>query len=239
MGNKTPQTHSTTVEDACWACHRPRGTGHLCQYCFVLQPLLNSESHFSVMGLPPRLNLDSSYLQRTFYELSRNYHPDFYQTRTPEEKSISEAATAMINTAYETLNDPVKRIEYLLTLEGMPVEQGNSKPPMDLFEEILGIQEALSDYRKSRLNKTETLNELRATILKAKEDLEARLKELTKQLEALSQRWDAWLDSSSTTHGSDSEEKKKILTGLRGALSETAYLRTVMRDIQKTVETGS
>ena len=191
------------------------------------------------MGFPPRLNLDSPYLQRTFYELSRNYHPDFYQIRTAEEKSISEAATAMINTAYETLNDPVKRIEYLLTLEGMPVEQGNSKPPMDLFEEILSVQEALSDYRESQGNKTETLNGLRATILKAQEDLEARQIELRKKQEALSQRWDAWLDSSKTTHQSDSEEKKKILTGLRETLSEIAYLRTVMRDIQKTVETRS
>lgn len=191
------------------------------------------------MGLPPRLNLDSSYLQRTFYELSRNYHPDFYQTRMPEEKSISEIATAKINTAYETLNDPIQRIEYLLTLEGMPIEQGNSKPPMDLFEEILSVQEALSDYRESQLNKTETPNELRATIQKAKEDLEARQKELTKRLEALSQRWDAWLDSSSTTRGSDSDEKKKILTELQDTLGEIAYLRTVLRDIQKTIETRS
>ncbi len=191
------------------------------------------------MGLPPRLNLDSSYLQRTFYELSRNYHPDFYQTRAPEEKSISEAATAMINTAYETLNNPMKRIEYLLTLERMPIEQGNSKPPMDLFEEILSVQEALRDFRESQHNKTETLNELRATILKARQDLEARQKELAKRLEALSQRWDTWLDSSSTTHGSDSGEKKKILTELRDTLSEIAYLRTVLRDIQKTIETRS
>jgi len=191
------------------------------------------------MGLPPRLNLDSSSLQRTFYELSRNYHPDFYQTRTPEEKSISEAATAMINTAYETLNDPVKRIEYLLTMEGMPVERGNSKPPVDLFEEILSVQEALSDYREAKLNKTTELDRVQAAVLKANEDLESRQKELEKRLEALSLRWDAWLDSSSTIHKPDSEEKKKILTELRDTLSEIAYLRTVLRDIQKTIETGS
>src|SRR5437016_7128814 len=98
------------------------------------------------MGLPPRLNLDSSSLQQTFYELSRNYHPDFYQTKTPEEKSLSEAATAMINTAYETLNDPIRRVEYLLALEGMTAEQGNSKPAIGLFEEILSVQEARREY---------------------------------------------------------------------------------------------
>lgn len=191
------------------------------------------------MGLRPRLNLDPSHLQRTFYKLSRNYHPDFYQTKTPEEKSISETVTAMINTAYETLNDPIKRIECLLALEGMSIEQGNSKPPLDLFEEILSVQEALSDLRESRLSKTDTANKAMAVILKAKENLEARQAELRKRLEALSLRWDAWLDSSSAIHRPDSKEKNEILTGLRETLGETAYLRTVLRDIQKTFETGN
>jgi molecular chaperone HscB len=239
MGNKTPQNHLTAEENVCWACHHPRGTGHLCRYCSVLQPLLNSENRFSVMGLSPRLNLDFSSLQRTFYELSRNYHPDFYQTRTSEEKSISEAATAMINTAYETLNDPIRRVEYLLTLEGMPAERGESKPPMDLFEEILSMQETLSDYREAKLNKTANLDLAQAAVLKTNEDLESRQKGLAKRLEALSLRWDALLDSSSTIHKPDSEEKKKILTELRDTLGEIAYLRTVLRDIQKTIETRS
>jgi molecular chaperone HscB len=239
MENKTTQTRPVSTEQTCWACHRSAGTGHLCQRCSALQPLPNPENHFTVMGLRPRLNLDPSHLQKKFYELSRNYHPDFYQTKTPKEKSISETVTAMINTAYETLNDPIKRIEYLLVLEGMPIEQGNSKPPMDLFEEILSVQEALSDLRESQLSKTSTANEAMAIILKAKEGLEARQTELRKRLEALSQRWDACLDSSPAGHGSKSEEKNEILTGLRETLGETAYLRTVLRDIQKTVETGS
>jgi len=238
MANKAPQTHPATAEKICWACHRASGASHLCQHCSVLQPLRNSETHFSVMGLSPRLNLDSSALQRTFYELSRNYHPDFYQTRTPEEKSISEAATAMINTAYETLNDPIRRVEYLLALEGMPAEQENSKPPMDLFEEILSVQEALSDYREAKLNKAPGLDQTKIAVLKTNEDLENRQKELEKRLEALSLGWDARLDSSSTIHGSDSEGKNKILKELRDTLGEISYLRTVLRDIQKTLGTG-
>jgi len=188
------------------------------------------------MGLSPRLNLDSSELQRTLYELSRSYHPDFYQTRTQGEKTISENATATINTAFETLRDPIKRIEYLLTLEGLPIEQGNSKPPMDLFEEILGIQEAIGEYREAKLSGAAAPKAVQVTVLKAKEDLEARLAALRKNLEALSQRWDARLDSSPIAHGSDPEEKKKILTELRESLSAIAYLRTVLRDIDNTLK---
>ena len=239
MENKTTQTRPVSTEQTCWACHHSAGTGHLCQRCGALQPLPNSENHFAVMGLRPRLNLDPSHLQKRFYELSRNYHPDFYQTKTPTERSISETVTALINTAYETLNDPIGRIEYLLALEGMAIEQANSKPPVDLFEEILSVQEALGDLRDARLRKTDATNAAMVIILKTKENLEARQTELRKRLEALSQRWDARLESSPTGQGSDSEEKNEILTGLREAMAETAYLRTVLRDIRKTVEKGS
>jgi molecular chaperone HscB len=237
MGNKAPRTRSTAEENVCWACRRENGAGHLCRHCSVLQPLRNSETHFSVFGLAPRLNLDASSLQRVFYDLSRNYHPDFYQTRTPKEKSISEAATAMINTAYETLKDPSRRVEYLLDLEGMPVDRVDSKPPMDLFEEILSVQEMLGDYREAKLSKTHGLDQAKAAILKVKKGLESRGEELKKKLEVLSLRWDDWLDSSSTVQPTDLEKKKNILTELRNTLGEIAYLRTVLRDIQKTIGT--
>jgi hypothetical protein len=109
---------------------------------------------------------------------------------------------------------------------------------MDLFEEILSVQEALSDYREANLNKAPGLDQAKAAVLKTNGELEDRRKELEKRLEALSLRWDARLDSSSTSHRSDSEEKNKILTELRNTLGEIAYLRTVLRDIQKTIGTG-
>lgn len=101
------------------------------------------------------------------------------------------------------------------------------------------MQETLSDYREAKLNKTANLDLAQAAVLKTNEDLESRQKGLAKRLEALSLRWDALLDSSSTIHKPDSEEKKKILTELRDTLGEIAYLRTVLRDIQKTIETRS
>jgi molecular chaperone HscB len=185
------------------------------------------------MGMPPRLNLDPSSLQRNFYELSRNYHPDFYQTRTSEERSISEAATAMINAAYETLKDPTKRAEYLLALEGMPIDRADSKPPMDLFEEILSVQETLGNYRDAKLNKTPALDQSKAAVLNAQKNLDGRQKALEKKIEALSLRWDRLLNSS--PHTPDPAEKGKVLTELRETLGEIAYLRTALRDIQKAI----
>ena len=48
-----------------------------------------------------------------------------------------------MNAAYRALRDPVSRVEYLLELEGMGLgTAGQAKPPADLFEEILELQEA-------------------------------------------------------------------------------------------------
>ena len=38
---------------------------------------------FTVFGLPRRLAIDAAALQRRFYELSRQRHPDFHQARRP------------------------------------------------------------------------------------------------------------------------------------------------------------
>ena len=38
---------------------------------------------FQVFGLQRRLAVDTAALQRRFYELSRQWHPDFHQARPP------------------------------------------------------------------------------------------------------------------------------------------------------------
>ena len=35
--------------------------------------------YFAVFGLPRKLGVDAEALQRRFYELSRQHHPDFHQ----------------------------------------------------------------------------------------------------------------------------------------------------------------
>ena len=35
--------------------------------------------YFTIFGLPRKLGIDGEALQRRFYELSREHHPDFHQ----------------------------------------------------------------------------------------------------------------------------------------------------------------
>jgi len=91
-------------------------------------------------GLPRRLTIDQHKLEAKFYDLSRAFHPDFYQNKSDAEQTISLGNSAMLNTAYRTLRDPIERAEYLLDLEAGSVKEIRNSPPADLFEEILNCK---------------------------------------------------------------------------------------------------
>ena len=127
----------------CWGCGAAAPGGGVCPDCGRLQPFPAGSDHWTVLGIERRLGLDRGDLEQRFHALNRRLHPDYFRLRSPEEQGISLEASAAVNTAYRALRDPVSRVEYLLELEGMALgTAGQTKPPADLFEEILELQEA-------------------------------------------------------------------------------------------------
>ena len=101
-----------------------------------------------MLGLERRLDVDRADLERRFHGLNRRLHPDYFRLRSAEEQAVSLEASAAVNAAYRALRDPVSRVEYLLEQEGMALgTAGQAKPPADLFEEILELQEARMELR--------------------------------------------------------------------------------------------
>src|SRR5688500_5633707 len=96
--------------------------------------------YFEVFGLPRKLGIDAAALQRRFYELAREHHPDFHQSATPARLARAEQASALVNAAYRALRDPITRAEYLVRLEeGRDTQEGAAvkpKAPPELLEEM-------------------------------------------------------------------------------------------------------
>lgn len=104
--------------------------------------------YFSFFSLPRRLSLDAAELQKRFYELSRQLHPDLYAGRAAEEQQYALDASALLNDAYRVLRDPVKRAEYLLALEGGGAEeQRSAQVPPELLEEVFELNMMLEELR--------------------------------------------------------------------------------------------
>ena len=90
----------------------PTGERFVLPACGALQK--PPAGFYRLFGLDERLAIDLDDLQKRFYELSRKLHPDRYGRKSPTERQFSEEATSILNDAYRTLRDPVKRAEYVL-----------------------------------------------------------------------------------------------------------------------------
>src|SRR5579875_3118919 len=107
-----------------------------------------SKDFYQFFGLERKLTLDDDELHKRFYDLSRQWHPDRFSRRSPEEQAQAMENTAILNDGYRTLRDPVKRAEYLLTEEGFPIGEQRSKDvPPELLEEVFDLNMMLEELK--------------------------------------------------------------------------------------------
>lgn len=73
-------------------------------------------------GPPPSgpFNIDLRALRREFLQLQARAHPDLHPGAL---NARAQATSALINEAYKTLQDPLKRAQYLLSLRGIETEK--------------------------------------------------------------------------------------------------------------------
>ncbi len=177
--------------------------------------------------------LDPKTLEAKFYELSRTFHPDFYQTKSAAEQTISLSNAAVLNTAYRTLRDPIQRAEYLLGLETGSVKDIRTSPPADLFEEILELQDTLEEYRASDHDADEG-RRLRDTLKTEQQTLERRKEEMESQLRKLFVAWDKLQDAGEATSPARAE-RDRILKQMRDLLSHRTYINNIVNDLAVTI----
>jgi molecular chaperone HscB len=212
--------------DLCWNCQSEVGGEYFCPQCVKVQPASVWSDYFSVFGLPRKLGLDLNELQRRFYDWSRKFHPDFFQQATPKEQAISLENSALVNTAYRTLRDPIARVEYLIALEEGAVKEIPPKAPLDLLEEMLLVQEALEAAKASALD-----GETRKRLAGERDRLMERRRAEEDRLREVSGEWDALVDGRGHTSGDRENVRRKLLDKMKEILAARAYLNTVINDL--------
>src|ERR1700739_313484 len=107
--------------------------------------------HFSLFGLPRKLWIEMSALEKKFLELSWRLHPDKFVNASAEEQELSLRRSSELNDAYRVLRDPVSRVEYLLELEGRRKEgEHKQQAPPELLEEVFELNESLDELRDAK-----------------------------------------------------------------------------------------
>jgi len=187
--------------------------------------------YFEFMGFPRQIALDQEKLQRRYYELSRDYHPDFHMQGDEEARQKSLENSSLLNQAYRTLNDPYERARYLLALEWPDLPEGEKKKiPPALLMEVMEMQEKVAEaqFADDPAKKEEIHRELL--------DIEARLKiktdGLRAELDRLAESWSA------LPEGTDRAGKQATLGALNTLLNTRSYLRTLLATIDAAVRGG-
>jgi molecular chaperone HscB len=212
----------------CSYCGATGVGGHFCPQCKAIQPVAQGADYFSFLGLPKKLQIDAAALEQSFYGLSRQFHPDYFMNASAEERQASMERSSLLNDAYRTLREPVRRAKYLLALEGYK-EAEKKSPPADLLEEVFELNMQVEELKAAKkLGDQDELSEARVALEETLVSLNSRMKGLDGQMFALFDKWDAAIDI-----GTIEQEKKAILEQMSELMSHRAYLRNLIRDIKE------
>lgn len=228
------RTELQMARSMCWHCQSEVAGEYFCERCIKVQPLSKEQDYFTCLGLPRLLTIDTTALENKFYEMSRSFHPDFYQTKTDTERTISLGNSALLNAAYRTLKDPIQRAEYLVRLEAGSVKEIRNQPPADLFEEILSLQEDLEEFRAASGQPSAELATLQTKLQSDRETLEQRQRDMETRLLDLFETWDRLQRHSEPTEPLRAK-KESVLKEMRELLSNRTYVRNIVNDLVATV----
>ena len=211
---------------------------HFCPQCSRILALGRHGDCFTFLGLPRKLLIDPQDLERRFRELSRKFHPDYFYNATSAERLASLERSSYLNDAYRALKNPVSRIEHLLAIEGLPSarsEEGTTKVPPSLLEEVFALNEELDEIRELR-EASEDSDRLLARLANARKPIDAKRDEHERQLQELSARWDRLLAVSGVEgEPATAAEKRATLDALRERLLERNYINNLLATIEREV----
>ncbi len=178
-----------------------------------------SKNFYEFFGLERKLTVNGEALQRRFYDLSRQWHPDRFSRGSAEQQAQALEATAILNDGYRTLRDPVKRAEYLLKEEGFPIGEQRSKDvPPELLEEVFELNMMLEELKSGD-------DSARPQLEAAKRNFEKLESDIDRELEGLFRAYDE--------APPESETAKQALHEIRGILNRRRYIQNLIRDVDR------
>jgi molecular chaperone HscB len=200
----------------------------------------HQNSYFAQFSLSQHLHIDLAALEKTFYAQSRKLHPDRFAAKPLAEQQAALAASSQLNDAYRTLRDPILRTEYLLSLQGIQLEEqsraatdlakstGTQKKqvaPPDLLEEAFELNMALEEMKMGGDDP-----DARRELETARTKFTSMLAETQQQLEVLWTQWDAASDTSNDT------AQNAAVQAMVALLNRRSYIRNLVRDVNAALD---
>jgi molecular chaperone HscB len=206
----------------CPSCGRRQEPRLTCEGCGA--PLGAELDCFAVFGLPKKLVIDATALERAYHDLSRRIHPDRFAQQGPRARDASLRSTALLTRSYRTLREPVARGLYWLELRGDKLGENNKQVPPGLAELVFDVQEQLEDARAAASRGAAAA--AAQSIAARRDELQRAMDEVTAELLGNFERSDRAGEIGTSA----------LAAELKAILSKIAYLRTLIRDVDREIE---
>ncbi|MCX6205945.1 MAG: Fe-S protein assembly co-chaperone HscB [Bacteroidetes bacterium] len=106
-------------------------------------------NHFELYQIPISFQPDLVLVKKRFYQLSREFHPDFFAHVSEEEKEKILTISAQVNKAYQIFQDEQALIKYILIEKGLLVEEEKYQLSPGFLIEVMDLNELLMDASDS------------------------------------------------------------------------------------------
>jgi molecular chaperone HscB len=188
-------------------------------------PLTAELDCFATLGLPRRLTIDPDRLEELYHQLGRRLHPDRFAASPQAVRDASLKSTALLTRSYRTLRDPVSRGLYWLELNGQKLAENNKTVPPEIAELVFEVQEKLAELREANSGSARALT---ASMGQTRSELHESMARANEELAENFARWDR----------REPGTEAALSAQLKAILSRIAYLRTLIRDVDRGLESA-
>lgn len=98
-------------------------------------------NYFELYEIPVSLQPDKQLVKQKFYELSREYHPDFYSNASEEKQAEVLEKSSAVNKAFKVFSSEDEVIKYVLQLKGLLEEAEKYQLPAAFLMQMMELNE--------------------------------------------------------------------------------------------------
>ncbi|QUN07025.1 co-chaperone HscB [Shewanella yunxiaonensis] len=107
-------------------------------------------NYFELFEIPQNFDVDVAELAERYRELQKAVHPDKFANASEQQKLLAISKTAQVNDAFQTLKDPIRRAEHMLSLRGIDINnESTTMKDTGFLMQQMEWREALEDLRGS------------------------------------------------------------------------------------------
>ena len=109
-----------------------------------------TSNYFELFGLPVSYQVDLGLLAERYHSMQREFHPDRYVGKPSQEQRLAVQYAAVINQAYTDIKSPLRRAQYLLSLQDMDASGDTHITHDSLFlMQQIELRETLAEFREA------------------------------------------------------------------------------------------